>query len=112
MRVPRQFDQTGISFHEDGQGIIKERISLDKNDRNVLINEMTTTDNALTRPWSVVKKYRREPRVVWVENNCTEGNYDVVIGKDNYFLSADGHLMPVTKDQPPPDLRYFKQTTR
>jgi hypothetical protein len=30
-----------------------------------------------------------------------------MIGKENYFLSADGLLMPVRKDQPPPDLRYF-----
>jgi hypothetical protein len=68
----------------------------------------TTIDNALTRPWSVKKTYRREPKVVWPENNCTEGN-NVVIGKENYLLSADGHLMPVKKDQPPPDLRYFNQ---
>jgi hypothetical protein len=33
-------------------------------------------------------------------------------GKDNYFLSADGLLMPARKDQPPPDLRYFKQTSK
>jgi hypothetical protein len=31
-----------------------------------------------------------------------------VLGKDNYFLSADGLLMPARKDQPAPDLRYFK----
>ena len=109
MRVPRTFEQSGISFHEDGQGVIKERIYLDKADPNILINEMTTIDNALTRPWSVVKKYKREPNVVWVENNCTEGNYDVVIGKEQYLLSGDGLLMPVKKDQPPPDLRYFNQ---
>jgi hypothetical protein len=24
-------------------------------------------------------------------------------------MSADGYLMPAKKDQPPPDLRYFKQ---
>jgi len=30
-------------------------------------------------------------------------------GKENYLLSADGYLMPVKKDQPPPDLRYFNQ---
>jgi hypothetical protein len=109
MRVPRTFEQSGISFHEDGQGIIKERFYLDKADPNILINEMTTIDNALTRPWSVVKKYKREPNVVWVENNCTEGNYDVVIGKEQYLLSGDGHLMPVKKDQPAPDLKYFNQ---
>ena len=33
----------------------------------------------------------------------------VEIGKEGYFLSAEGILMPTRKDQPPPDLRYFKQ---
>jgi hypothetical protein len=32
----------------------------------------------------------------------------VAIGNEAYFLSSDGMLMPVRKDQPPPDLRYFK----
>ena len=31
------------------------------------------------------------------------------VGKENYFLSAEGHLMPAKKDQAPPDLRYFTQ---
>jgi len=26
------------------------------------------------------------------------------------MISADGYLMPVKKDQPPPDLKYFNQT--
>jgi hypothetical protein len=30
------------------------------------------------------------------------------VGKEAYFLSADGYLMPTRKDQAPPDLRYFK----
>ena len=55
---------------------------------------------------------RNEPEVVWVENNCTEGNYDIVIGNEQYLLSGDGYLMPIKKDQPPPDLRYFKQPRR
>jgi hypothetical protein len=112
LRVPRLFDQTGISFHEDGQAVIKERIYADKINPNIIYDEITTTDNALTRPWSVKKTYRREPKVVWPENNCTEGNNDVVIGSESYLLSADGYLMPVRKDQPPPDLRYFNQTKK
>ena len=31
-----------------------------------------------------------------------------VVGKEYYFLSGDGYLMPTRKDQPPPDPRYFK----
>ena len=112
LRVPRLFDQTGIPFHEDGQAVIKERIYADKANHNIIYDEITTIDNALTRPWSIKKTYRREPKVVWPENNCTEGNNDVVIGSESYLLSADGYLMPVKKDQPPPDLRYFNQTRR
>jgi hypothetical protein len=36
----------------------------------------------------------------------------VALGKEDYFLSADGLLMPARKDQAPPDLRYFKPTAR
>ena len=109
MKVPRTFDQTGISFHEDGQGVIKERIYLSKSNPNILHNEMTTVDNALTRPWTVLKTYARLPTAIWPENNCTEGNSDVVVGKEHYLVSGDGLLMPVLKDQQPPDLRYFKR---
>ena len=34
----------------------------------------------------------------------------IAIGKENYFMSGDGMLMPARKDQPPPDLRYFNRT--
>ena len=50
--------------------------------------------------------------MIWNEDNCGENNNHVVIGKDNYFLSADGYLMPTRKDQKPPDLRYFNQTRK
>jgi hypothetical protein len=69
---------------------------------------ITTTDSALTRPWNVMKSYRRDRNVLWTENNCTEGNMHVVIGEENYFLSGDGYLMPARKGQQPPDLRYFR----
>ena len=109
LKVPRIYDQTGIPFHEDGQGVIKERIYLDKTKPNIIYDEMTTTDNALTRPWAVKRAFARQPKALWPENNCTEGNYDVVIGSDHYLLSGDGYLMPIRKGQKPPDLRYFAQ---
>jgi len=46
------------------------------------------------------------------ETWCKEGNANVVIGKENYFLRADGLLMPAKKNQAPPDLRYFNQPQR
>jgi len=109
LRVPRIYDQTGIPFHEDGQAVIKERIYLDKAKPNILHDEITTTDNALTHPWTVMKNFERLPTVVWAENNCAEGNDNVAIGRQDFLLSADGYLMPTRRDQVPPDLRYFKQ---
>jgi hypothetical protein len=99
-----------MALHEDNQTIVKERIYLDKADPNILHDEMTTIDHALTRPWTVDKKYVRNPnrRADWPEYYITEYNAQVVIGKENYFLSAEGFLMPAKKDQAPPDLRYFK----
>jgi hypothetical protein len=90
---------------------IKERLYLDHADRNVLHNEITVVDNALTRPWSVMKNYRRNPnaRPVWLDLDCQEGQMWMQIGNENYYLSADGLLMPTKKGQAPPDLRYFQQ---
>jgi hypothetical protein len=109
---PRNYEPSGLPLHADNQSIIKERLSLDKANRDILKNEITVTDNALTRPWTVVKNYRRERDVEWYEDLCTESNNHVMIGKENYFMSADGYLMPAKKDQPPPDLRYFKQSRK
>jgi hypothetical protein len=36
----------------------------------------------------------------------------VALGKEMYVLRADGLLMPAKKNQPPPDLRYFKQSQK
>jgi len=112
MKGPRVFEASGIPFHENNQTVVKERISLDKANSNVLIDEITTIDNALTRPWTVTRKYRRERNTNWVEFVCAEDNTYVFVGKETYFVSADGYLMPTKKDQPPPDLRYFNQSRK
>ena len=104
---PRNYEPTGIPLHEDNESIIKERLSLDKSDRNTMLNEITVIDNALTRPWTVVKHYRRQREHTWYEDLCSENNNHVQIGNEGYMLSADGYLMPTKKDQSPPDLRYF-----
>jgi len=66
-------------------------------------------DNALTRPWSITKTAKRsaKARPLWRTAVCAENNTRVKIEDENYFLSADGKLMPTRKDQPPPDLKYF-----
>ena len=50
------------------------------------------------------------PLADWPEYYIAEGNGQIMIGKENYFLSADGLLMPTKKNQAPPDLKYFKQS--
>ena len=111
---PRFFDESGIPLHADNQSVFKERIFLDPSDHDVLHDEITVTDHALTRPWTVVRDYTRAKtqQPVWLEFSCAENNPHIRIGGDNYYLSADGLLMPARKDQPPPDLRYFKKTQR
>ena len=112
---PRAYDTSGLPLHSDNRTIVKERIYLDKSDTNLLHNEITTIDNALTRPWSAVKTYRRvatKQPIWWREDICAENNAHVVIGNEDYFLSADGLLMPNKKDQAPPDLRYFKKAQK
>jgi hypothetical protein len=83
---------------------------LDKNNR-ILHDVITVFDHALTRPWTVDKRYVRDPDplVDWPESNCPEYNAQVVVGTEHYYLSGDGYLMPSRKDQPPPDARYFNQ---
>ena len=114
LKGPRTYDAPGLPFHKDNQTVVKERLYLDKSDPNVLLDEVTTIDHALTRPWTVTKKARRDPspRPLWRTEACAEQNSLVRIGNDAYFLSADGYLMPTKKGQPPPDARYFNQTRK
>jgi hypothetical protein len=105
---PRTYEFSGIRLHDDNESVIKERIFLDKANPDLLRIEITSVDHALTRPWTVVKTFRRERKVLWAEYDCAESNNHVVVGKEYYFLSGDGYLMPTRKDQPPPDPRYFK----
>jgi len=107
---PRIFEGSGIPLHRDNQSIIKERVALDKANKDLLRNEIMTIDNALTHPWTVTKTFRRERKILWHEDNCSENNNHLVVGKEGYFLSADGYLMPTRKGQAPPDLRYFTQS--
>jgi hypothetical protein len=109
---PRTVESTGIPLADDNLTVVKERISLDKDNSDVMHNVITIIDNAFTHPWTVDKRYRRDRKVVWFEDNCNENNHHIVIGKQNYYTSGDGYLMPARRDQAPPDLRYFKQPQR
>ena len=107
-------DVTGLPLHRDNQSVFKERIFLDKADSNILHDEITVIDHALTRPWVVDKRYVRNaiPRRNGRESVCAEYNAWVFIEKQPYYLSSGGYLMPAKKDQDPPDLRYFKKAKK
>jgi hypothetical protein len=107
---PRAYDATGLPLHFDNQSVFKEKFYRDRANPSILHDEITVFDHALTRPWTVDKKYVLDPnpRPDFVESYCTENRSMVAIGNQSYFLSGDGMLMPTRKDQPPPDLRYFK----
>jgi hypothetical protein len=106
---PRVFDATGIPLHEDNETVIKERIYLDKANADILHDEITVEDHALTHPWTVNKQYRRatNPRPLWHESVCEDTNRRVLIGDQVYTISTDGLLMPASEGQPGPDLKFF-----
>jgi hypothetical protein len=111
---PRAYDEAGLPLHFDNESIFRERIYRDKADPKIMHDEITTIDHALTRPWTVDKKYvlNDEQYPIWPEYYIAEGNAQVMIGKENYFLSSEGLLMPTKKNQAPPDLRYFTSSKK
>jgi hypothetical protein len=106
---PRNFDLSGIPLHEDNETVINERIFLDKTDQDLLHDEITVFDHALTRPWTVLKSYRRssDPKPQWDEYTCVWESNTIRIGDETYLLDKDGFVRPAKKDQAPPSLKYF-----
>ncbi len=109
IKGPHSYDSSGMPFHRDAQTVIKERFTTDKANPNVMHDEITTIDHALTRPWVVTRSYQRVKQVIWSEVNCVEDNHQVRLGPESYYVSGDGYLMPTRAGQPAPDLRYFDQ---
>jgi hypothetical protein len=109
-RGPRSLDPSGLPVHADNQSIVKERFFFDKTDAALLHDEITLIDHAYVHPWTVLKTYRRDPSLVWQEYYCSGDQELIKIGKETYYRGGDDKLMPTRKDQPPPDLKYFKKT--
>jgi hypothetical protein len=108
VKGPRTFDQTGLPMADDNGAVFKERLFIDKTNPSILHDEITTIDSSLTRPWTVMKSYRRKSDEEWVELNCGESNNYVTIDGQVYYIGGDGLLVPMKKGQPAPDLKYFK----
>ena len=96
---PRTYDITGLPLHLDNQSIFKERIYLDKANPNLLHDEITVIDHALTRPWTVDKKYVRNPdlRAEWPES--------VVRRIQRLGLRREGALLPQPRRLPDADAK-------
>ena len=48
----------------------------------MLYDEITTIDHALTRPWTVTRRYRREPQADLARGSfATKNNHHVEIGR-------------------------------
>ena len=94
------------------RSVIHERIGLDRSDPNLLRNEVTVEDHALTRPWTINRIYRHDEKPVWNFVDCGENNPHILVGKEYYMISGDGYLMPTKRGQAAPDLRYFNRAPR
>jgi len=110
IKGPHTYDSSGIPFHKDGEAVVNEKVYADKADPNILHDEITTADHALTRPWTVTRSYKRQRNPAWAEYDCHENNEHIIVGSEAYVVSSDGYLMPTRKDQPPPDPRYFNKS--
>jgi len=113
LKGPRALDPAGMPTHTDNDSIVKERIYFDKAVPSLLHDEITLFDHAFTRPWTVLKTYHRTPGAHpdWPDDSCDNEGM-VMVGKETYYRSGDGTIMPTSKDQPPPDLRYFKSSSQ
>jgi hypothetical protein len=114
LKGPRPLDPAGMPTHADNESIVKERFFFDKDNPALLHDEITLEDHAFTRPWTVLKTYRRLANRFpdWPEDACSSDNELIKIGTETYYRGGDGNLLPTRKDQPPPDLRYFRQAPK
>ena len=112
LKRPRHFDASGIPMAEDGQTVIKERLYTDKSNPDIIRDEITTIDHALTRPWTVTRGFLRDHKEVWFDNICAESNQYVFINGETYLVSVDGFLMPTEKSEPPPDIKKFNPSPK
>jgi hypothetical protein len=105
---PRALESTGLPLHKDDQTIVKERLWLDRQNKDILHNEITVFDHAFTRPWTVTKSYVRDRDPKWEEYNCEVTTKSIVIGGEEYGIDAAGLLTPIRAGEPAPSLRHFK----
>jgi hypothetical protein len=109
LRGVRLMDNSGIPLADDGSTVVTEKLYLDKQNPDMLHNDITTMDHAFTRPWVVSRFYKRVHNGRPQEYNCGEDNRWIVLGGYTYLADPDGYLMPIQKDEPPPDPKLFQK---
>ena len=99
MKGPRSFDSAAVVLHENNETVVHEEIR--RIDESTLEDRITTIDAALTRPWTVARRYSLEKDPVWVEYVCAEGNRHLKLGDEWYFVNDEtGTLDPTRVGQP------------
>ena len=96
----RSFDSSSVPRHENNSTVVLEEMRLV--DDATLENRITTIDDALTRPWTVNRRYSRLTEdVQWVEYVCVENNRHIRIDDEWYFVNRrEGVLEPTRQGQP------------
>ena len=99
---PRSYDATGLPLHVDNQSVFMERFHRDKADPNILHDEITVIDHALTRPWSVDKKYVRseKSRLEWGEAYCINEEDGADLRRQGILLQERGRPADAHQEGP------------
>ena len=84
LKLPRSYDISGVPFHSDGEAVIKERIYLDKADRNTLYDEISVIDHE--KSGCGIDRFVMAITVSWVENRAARR--DSVIGRRRLVLAV------------------------
>ena len=85
---PRAYDASGLPLAFDNQSIFKERIYRDKADPKILHDVITVIDHALTRPWTVDKKYVLE------QNFAPRMGRELLHREQRLYRHRQGQLLP------------------
>jgi len=96
----RSFDSNSVPLAKNNSTQMHEELR--RVDDKTLENRITTVDDALTRPWSVTRRYSLErDDILWVEYVCTENNRHLRLAGDQwYFINRrEGRLDPTQKGQ-------------
>jgi len=98
LKYPHVYDSSGTPFirtSAPSSGAHPPR----QDQSHLLRTRSPSSTTALTRPWTVTRSYPSRARLPMGRVRLPANNQHVVIGKEDYFLSADGLLMPVRRSE-------------